>query len=82
MVVGVSPARFDLCHAPWPVQLANELEDLGGMAGTFQGLSVCERWLTMWRWCGSTHAGSGLCHGVWWNVVEVMVHFGVVEAVL
>ena len=46
-----------------PVQLVNEVEDPGGMAGTVwleEMLSVCER-LIVWRWTYSTHAGSGLC---------------------
>ena len=73
---------------PKPVQSVNELEDPGGLVGAFwpkQGLSVCERWLTVWKWCCSTHAGTGLCHCDV-AVVECRgshgVLVGVVEAVL
>ena len=60
---------FDLYHAPWqrpscPVQSDNEVEDLGGMAGTVwleKRLSGCERLLIVWRWICSTHAESWLC---------------------
>ena len=84
--------NFYLCYAPSiggppkPVQLVNEVEDPGGMTGTFwpqEGMSVCERSLTVWRLCCSIHAGSGLCHcdgsvvechGVPFSVVEAALH--------
>ena len=84
----MSTAGYDLCplscplsawqEPPKTVQSVNELKDPGGVAGTFwpeQGLSVRERWLTVWRWCCSTHAEvcCVIVMGVWWNVVEVMV---------
>ena len=67
---------FDLCHAPPTLTLAhpnpspsvNELEDPGAIAGGVRlegNLSACEGLVIVWRWCCSTHPGSGLCHCVW-----------------
>ena len=62
---------FDVCHTlsiglpPKPVHSVSEVEEPDGMAGIFwseERLSVCEKSLTVSRWCCSTHAGSRLYH--------------------
>ena len=52
---------FALHHTPKLVKLVNEAEE-----------HIVGAWKVKWRWCCSTHAGSVIVVGVWWNDIDVM----------
>ena len=70
--IGVSPSSDTFVkplHSK-PVWSVNEVEDLGGVTGTFWLKSVCKWSLIVWRWDCSTHTGGGLCHCLG-NIVNI-----------
>ena len=57
---------FDICHTALTLTLANPnpSQSVNDPGAIVRHLSACERLVIVWRWCCSTHPGSGSCHCV------------------
>ena len=66
MVYGVAMTIY-LCHAPPALTL--ELDNPGAIMDSVWQESACDGLVIVCRWCCSTHQGSGIVLGVWWDVI-------------